>query len=112
MSSCAMAPSTPITIVSPAMSRMAVDGPSSGKSSVWVRTMAYTPTFVSRPAKMAVTGVTAVGYESGSQKNSGKMAALIPKTMKKNQPSADRTPGSTASSRTDRSARFTVPVAA
>ena len=33
----------------------------SGNSRVWVRMMAYTPTLVSRPAKIAVTGDGAVG---------------------------------------------------
>ena len=32
------------------------------------------PTFVSSPAKTAVTGAGAVGYESGSQALSGKIA--------------------------------------
>jgi hypothetical protein len=32
-----------------------------GNSRVWVRMMAYTPTLVRRPAKMAVTGDGAVG---------------------------------------------------
>ena len=34
---------------------------SPGKSSVWVRKMAYTPTLVSRPANTATTGDGAVG---------------------------------------------------
>ncbi len=40
MSFCAIAPSTPTTIVSPATTSMNVDGPSLGKSRVWVRTIA------------------------------------------------------------------------
>ncbi len=46
-----------------------------GKSRVWVRSIEYTPTLVSRPAKTAVTGAGAVGYESGSQAASGNTAA-------------------------------------
>ncbi len=42
-----------------------------------MRIIAYTPTFVSNPAKTAVTGAGAVGYESGSQNDSGKTAALM-----------------------------------
>ena len=77
----AMAPSTPTTMVSAAIHSSTVDAsPPVGNSRVWVRTMAYTPTLVSRPAKMAVTWVGAVGYLSGSQKNRGKMAALMPNT--------------------------------
>ena len=58
----AMAPSTPTSIVAPASTSSSVAGRVlSGNSRVWVRMMAYTPTLVSRPAKIAVTGDGAVG---------------------------------------------------
>ena len=61
-SPCAIAPNTPTSIVAPATHNRSVAGRvSSGNSSVWVRMMAYTPTLVSRPAKIAVTGDGAVG---------------------------------------------------
>ena len=56
----AMAPSTPTIIVSPAIHSSRVRC-SPGNSWVWVRTMAYTPTLVSRPANTAVIGLRAVG---------------------------------------------------
>ena len=62
MSSCAIAPSTPIVIVRTAITISTVPIQSGGSNrSVWVRMIAYTPTFVSRPAKIAVTGPGAVG---------------------------------------------------
>ena len=62
MSSWAMAPSTPMTIVAAATTSSSVAGRvSSVKNSSWVRTMAYTPTLVSRPANTAVIGDGAVG---------------------------------------------------
>jgi hypothetical protein len=62
MSSWAIAPSTPTTIVAPAMRSSRVAGlVSSVKKRSWVRTMAYTPTFVRSPAKIAVMGEGAVG---------------------------------------------------
>ena len=62
MSSCAIAPSTPIDIVSTATTISTVPIQSgASNSSVWVRMMAYTPTLVSNPAKIAVTGPGAVG---------------------------------------------------
>ena len=70
------------------------------------------PTFVSRPANTAVTGAGAVGYESGSQALSGKIAALMPKATRSISSSTMRIPGSRPSSRTAISARFTVPTAA
>ena len=79
-----------------------------------MRIRAYTPTLVSRPAKMAVTGARAVGYESGSQLNSGKIAALMPNTTKNSAASAraevvgERVPSFSATA----AAMFTVPVAA
>jgi hypothetical protein len=74
--------------------------------------MAYTPTLVRRPAKTAVTATGAAGYESGSQKNSGKIAALMPNVTSSRTPRADCTPGGMSSRRPTRSAMFTVPVAA
>ena len=72
----------------------------------------YTPTLVSRPANTAVTGVRAVGYESGNQKNSGKIAALMPNTMKRNRDKAVWTPSGSSPILPARSAMFMVPVAA
>ena len=112
MSFWAIAPSTPTTIVRPAMMSMNVTGPSLGNSSVCVRTMAYTPILVRSPANKAVTGVGATGYESGSQKKSGKMAALMPNTRKSIQPRPLRRPAGTSSRRAVRSAMLTVPVVA
>ena len=60
-SSWAMAPSTPTTMVAPAITSISRPGGVAGNSRVWVRMMAYTPTLVSRPAKIAVTGDGAVG---------------------------------------------------
>ncbi len=57
----AIAPSTPTTMVNAATHSSSSEAPSEGKSSVWVRMMAYTPTLVSSPAKRAVMGVGAVG---------------------------------------------------
>ena len=74
--------------------------------------IAYTPTFVSRPAKTAVTGAGAVGYESGSQVESGNTAALMPNATSSTANSAVRVPAVTLSSRTASSAMFSVPVAA
>ena len=59
-----------------------------------------------------MTGVRAVGYESGSQKNNGKIAALMPKTRNRNIDNAVCTSSGSAAILTDRSAMFIVPVAA
>ena len=62
MSSCAIAPRTPMSIVAAARTSRSVAGRlSSGNNRSWVRMMAYTPTLVRRPAKMAVIGDGAVG---------------------------------------------------
>ena len=52
-----------------------------------------------------------VWYEAGSQKNSGKTAALIPNAIRNSIEIDVTRPGASVSaSRTDRSARFSVPV--
>ena len=84
---------------------------SPGKSSVSVRTIAYTPTLVSSPANTAVTGAGAVGYESGSQKDSGNTAALMPKATSSMTWSSVRVPWSRSPSLMARSAMLMVPVA-
>ncbi|MCY1460872.1 hypothetical protein D9M71_784670 [compost metagenome] len=61
MSLWARAPRIPTTMVSRAATISGVLKVSPGNSSVSVRTMAYTPTLVSRPANTAVTGAGAVG---------------------------------------------------
>ena len=62
MSSCAIAPSTPTTMVIEATTRINVPGRElESRNSVWVRMMAYTPTLVSSPANTAVIGDGAVG---------------------------------------------------
>lgn len=67
---------------------------------------------MSRPANTALTELGAVGYESGSQKNNGNTAALMPKASSKSSCSPVRTPSGSAARRAGSSAMFTVPVAA
>ena len=57
----ATAPRMPISIVASAAQIRTPSSAPPGKSSVWVRMIAYTPTLVSSPAKTAVTGAGAVG---------------------------------------------------
>ncbi len=61
MSLCAMAPRMPMSMVSSAATISIRSSPPLGNSSVCARMIAYTPTFVSRPANTAVTGAGAVG---------------------------------------------------
>ncbi len=61
MSLCAIAPNTPTSIVTSAATRSTSSSAPPGNSSDWARMIAYTPTFVSRPANTAVTGAGAVG---------------------------------------------------
>ena len=67
---------------------------------------------MSSPANTAVTGAGAVGYESGSQADIGKIAALMPKAMSSSSWSTSWTPGSISGSRWASWARLTVPVVA
>ena len=67
---------------------------------------------MSRPANTAVTATGAVGYESGNQKNSGKIAALMPNVTSSRAPRAICMPSGTSAKRTATSAMFTEPVAA
>ena len=97
-------------MVAPATNRSSPEGSSAGNNSVWVRMITKTPTFVSSPAKIAVTGVGAVGYESGNHMNSGNNAALMPNTTSINRLSVRLAAGSTSVSRSERSARFMVPL--
>ena len=60
ISFCAIAPSTPTTIVMAAIQSSSVPL-DSGNSCTWVRRIAYTPTLVRRPANTAVTGLRALG---------------------------------------------------
>lgn len=68
-------------------------------------------TFVSRPANTAVTGAGAVGYESGSQKDSGKTAALMPKARRSSRCRMSCTLSGSSAMRTESCAMFAVPVA-
>ena len=108
---CDIAPRMPITIVAPPITRRSVSSPP-GNNSVSVRMMAYTPTWVSRPAKIAVTELGADGYESGSQKNSGNTAALIPKATRSRRFKPSATPSGRSPNRSASTAMLTVPVAA
>ncbi len=74
-----------------------------------MRSIEYTPTLVSRPAKTAVTGAGAVGYESGSQAASGNTAALMAKTVSSIASSRVRAPSGASWSRPASWAKFTVP---
>ncbi|CPU67452.1 Uncharacterised protein [Mycobacteroides abscessus] len=67
---------------------------------------------MSRPAKTAVTGAGAVGYESGSQADRGKIAALMPNASSSRSWIASAVPGSISAYRSESWARLTVPVAA
>ncbi len=58
---CATAPRMPTSIVASAAAISAASAVPSGNRRVCVRMIAYTPTFVSRPANTAVTGAGAVG---------------------------------------------------
>ncbi len=111
MSSWAIAPRTPTIIVSPAIHSSTVRC-SPGNSCVWVRIIAYTPTLVSRPANTALIGLRAVGYESGSQKNSGNTAALRPKATSSSSCSPVRRPLSSSARRWGSSAMLSDPVEA
>ncbi len=66
---CAAAPSTPVTMVTPAAtsSRVWVKATSAVKSRVKTRISAYTPTLVSSPANTADTAAGGVWYDAGSQ---------------------------------------------
>jgi hypothetical protein len=90
-----MAPNTPMIMVKAASPRMKlwVKAISCTNSSVKVRMRAYTPTFVSKPSKMADTAVSGSEYESGNQKNSGKIAAFTPKTKRNSIDSVVISPG-------------------
>ncbi len=112
MSVWAMAPRIPTSIVSSPATISTSSSAPPGNSSEWARMIAYTPTLVSRPANTAVTGAGAVGYESGSQADNGKTAALIPKATNSTANTAVRVPGLTASMRTAIWAMFSDPVAA
>ncbi|GAA3171116.1 hypothetical protein GCM10020255_059830 [Rhodococcus baikonurensis] len=65
-----------------------------------------------QPAKTAVIGAGAVGYESGSHAESGKTAALIPNATSRTPKMAVRVPGGMLSKRRAMSAMLRVPVAA
>src|SRR5215213_4716144 len=59
MSLCATAPRMPMIMVSSAATSSSGSSPPLGNSSECARMIAYTPTFVSRPANTAVTGAGA-----------------------------------------------------
>ena len=61
MSFCASAPITPTIMVSSATHMSRVSSAPSVNTVVRMRMMAYTPTFVNKPAKTAVTSEAAVG---------------------------------------------------
>ena len=77
-----------------------------------MRMMAYTPTFVSRPAKIASTGPGALGYESGNHTWSGNRAAFMPNTRMSRMENPARISSDNCGMRCARSAMLTVPVAA
>ena len=110
-SACASAPSTPTIIVASATISSSVSTSLSRKICVSVRIIAYTPTFVSRPAKTAVTGAGAVGYESGSQNDSGKTAALMLKASSSMRCSTSWVDCGSSVIRSANCAMFTVPSA-
>ena len=70
------------------------------------------PTLVSKPAKTAVTGAGAVGYESGSQACNGKIAAFTPNATKSITWISCAVPWSISDARIALCAMFTVPSAA
>ena len=82
-----------------------------GNTRVWKRMIAYTPTLVSSPANTAVTGAGAVGYESGSQVDSGKTAALMPNATRNTAKMVLRRPSGTSAIRVASCARLRVPAA-
>ena len=112
MSLCAMAPMMPTTIVSRPHTISTLSSSPCGNSSECARMIAYTPTLVSNPAKTAVIGAGAVGYESGSHADSGKTAALMPNATSRTAKMAVRVPGGMLSKRRAMSAMLRVPVAA
>jgi hypothetical protein len=69
------------------------------------------PTFVRRPAKTAVTGAGAVGYESGSQNESGKSAAFTLNPTRSARHRMSWMSGGRSRTRSEMRAIVTVPVA-
>ena len=110
-SACATAPRTPTTIVARATTSSSMLMSEVWNSCVSVRMSAYTPTLVSRPANTAVTGAGAVGYESGSQNDSGKTAALIANASTSSRCRASCTSCGSSVIRSAMCAMFTVPSA-
>ena len=110
-SACATAPSTPTTMVASATTSSSVLTSLLANSCVSVRISAYTPTLVSSPANTAVTGAGAVGYESGSQNDTGKMAALMPKAISSIRCSTSCVSCGSCATRSATWAMFTVPTA-
>lgn len=69
------------------------------------------PTLVSSPAKSAVAGAGAVGYESGSHADIGKIAALTTKTSRSVSSTSSLTCWGSIEKRSASCASDTVPVA-
>src|SRR3712207_9091159 len=92
---CATAPSTPVTMVQPASTRMSacVNAVSCMNTSVNRRTNAYTPTLVSKPTNTADTATGGVWYDADSQKNNGKTAALMPNPTRNSMDTVRMSPG-------------------